>query len=243
MTTDNMKNITVILNEPRFPENIGAAARCCRNMGISSLIAVNPELPDREKMLKMATHEAADIIEGMEIHSSLLDAVGRFSHVVGTTARTGRERRPTHTPWDAAPMLRQVAQHNRVALLFGSESKGLSNEHLKYCHSLINIPTAGFASINLAQSVMIVCYELFKAGTPETVEKQRLANVYETEAMYSHLSEMFRAVGLFNSAHPDYWLNRTRRFLGRCNLRAADVRLIRGLCRQVLNTIKNLQGP
>ncbi len=238
-----MKNISVVLNEPRFPENIGAAARSCRNMGISSLIVVNPELPDTEKMLKMATHEAADIIKNMKVHTSLEDALAPFNHVAGTTARTGRDRRPTHAPWDAAPELKRLTQNNRVALLFGSESKGLSNDHLKYCNSLISIPTADFASINLAQSVMIICYEIFKAHEPPGPVEPKLANIHETEAMYSHLSEMFMAIGLYNEANPDYWMNKARRFLGRCNLKAADVRLVRGLCRHVLNTVKNLQNP
>jgi len=233
-----MKNISVILNEPRFPENIGAAARCCKNMGIPSLITVRPERPDRGKMLKMATHEAADLIENMEIYDSLEEALARFSHVAGTTARKGRDRRPTHRPGEAAAIIRRLAEHNRVALMFGSENKGLSNAHLKFCNSLITIPTTGFSSINLAQSVMIICYEIFMAGDPEGPPPPRLANIFETEAMYTHLAEMFRATGLYSAENPDYWLNRARRFLNRCELRATDVRLIRGLCRQVLNTIE-----
>ena len=237
-----MKNISVILNEPRFPENIGAAARCCKNMGIPSLIVVRPELPDRDKMLKMATHEAAELIENMEIHESLEEALAPFSHVAGTTARQGRDRRPTHRPREAATLIRRLAEHNRVALLFGSENKGLSNAHLKFCHSLITIPTTGFSSINLAQSVMIICYEVFAAGDSGETPSPRLANIFETEAMYAHLEEMFHAAGLHSPENPDYWLNRARRFLNRCELRAADVRLIRGLCRQVLNTIERMKS-
>ena len=237
-----MKNISVVLNEPRFPENIGAAARCCRNMGISSLIAVRPERPDREKMLKMATHEAADLIENLKIYDSLEKALAKFSHVAGTTARQGRERRPTHGPREAAALIRRLADQNSVALLFGSESKGLSNSHLRLCNSLITIPTTGFSSINLAQSVMIICYEVFTAGGTDGPPSPRLANIFETEAMYAHLEDMFHAVGLHSSDNPDYWLNRARRFLGRCELRASEVRLIRGLCRQVLNTLERSRG-
>ncbi len=232
-----MDNISVVLNEPRFPENIGAAARCCRNMGISSLILVRPEQPDRGKMLKMATHEAAEIIENMKIHDSLEDALSEFGHVAGTTARQGRARRPTHLPRDAASMINRLSTRNRVALLFGSENTGLSNSHLKYCNSLITIPTADFSSINLAQSVMIICHEIFTARAPVSLTQPQLANVFETEAMYSHIERMFRAVDLYSESKPDYWLTRARTFLGRCELRSRDVRLIRGLCRQVLNTV------
>ncbi len=233
----NLDNISIVLNEPRFPENIGAAARCCRNMGISSLAVVRPELPDREKMLKMATHEAADLIENMKIYDSLPEALSGFSHVAATTARQGRGRRATHTPREAAEMMARLSAKNRVAVLFGSENKGLSNAHLQYCNSIITIPTSGFRSLNLAQSVMVVCYEMFTAGTTDTAPAPRLANQFETGAMYQHIQEMFRAVGLHNESNPDYWINKARRFLGRCELRSWEVRLIRGLCRHVLNSV------
>ncbi len=232
-----VKNVSVVLNEPRFPENIGASARCCRNMGVSSLIVVRPELLDREKMLKMATHEAADVVENMKVYDSLYDALSPFGHVVGTTARQGRERRPTHRPREAAALVRRLAVNNQVALLFGSENKGLSNAHLRFCNTLINIPTTDFRSINLAQSVMIVCYELLVSGEPEDLHVPKLSTVYETEAMYAHLSRMFQAIGLYSKREPEYWMSRARRFFGRCELRSRDVRLIRGLCRQVLNAL------
>lgn len=232
-----MKNITIVLNEPRFPENIGAAARCCRNMGISSLVCVRPQKPDREKMLKMATHEAAEIIETMRTYDSLEEALGRFGYVAGTTARQGRSRRPTHMPAEAARVIRDISVLNQVAVLFGSETTGLSNAHLKFCNSLITIPTDGFSSINLAQSVMVICYELFNAGNRHTIACQTMANVFETEGMYNHLEKMFLAVGLYSKENPDYWMNKARNFFGRCGLRSRDVRLVRGLCRHVLNAL------
>lgn len=232
-----MKNISIVLNEPRFPENIGAAARCCSNMGISSLICVRPENPDREKMLKMATHEAAELIETMEIHDSLKNALGMFSYVAGTTARKGRSRRPTHMPAQAAGVIRDMCASNQIAVMFGSETMGLSNEHLKFCNSLITIPTDHFSSINLAQSVMIICYELFNAKDRHNIICPSMANVFETEGMYSHLEKMFLAAGLYHEQNPDYWMNKARNFLGRCRLRSQDVRLIRGLCRHVLNAL------
>ncbi len=230
----NLDNISVILNEPRFPENIGAAARCCCNMGVSRLLVVRPYRLDLEKMSKMATHEAAHLIENLPVYDSLKDACAECNYLVGTTARTGRKRRPTENPRDLARKLITLSQNNRIGLVFGSEKWGLENSHLRLCHSLVTIPTAHFSSINLAQSVMIMCYELFMAGGPDSLAQPRLASVREQEDMYGHLREAFLAIGFINPENPDYWLNNVRRFFARLELRSKEVKLIRGFCRQIL---------
>ncbi len=233
----NLMNIWIVLNETRYPENIGAAARACCNMGITRLAVVCPRRLDRSRILKMATHEASHIVENMLLFGDLKEALSDFNFVVGTTARTGRHRLPTHGPRQLARTVAPISQTNKVALLFGSENSGLTNKHLEMCQAIVTIPTAGFSSINLAQSVMILCYEMFCAR-PETVKSEpKLATLYELEGMYQHLSEMFGAVGLVNPQHPSYWLNMTRRFLGRYHLKSKEVRLIRGLCRQILRTL------
>ncbi|MDA8162396.1 MAG: RNA methyltransferase [Desulfobacteraceae bacterium] len=229
-----MENIGVVLHEPRYPENIGAAARCCKNMGIQDLAVVHPHDMDREKMLKMATHEAAELIEGMPVYDSLEEAVSSFGYAVGTTARTGRHRRPSDTPRDMAGYIAALSQKNRVALVFGSEKWGLTNDDLRLCQSVVTIPTAGFSSINLAQSVMILCYEIFTAHAPELGFTPRLASIRELEGMYGHLKEAFLKIGLIDSQNPDHWMMNARRLFGRFELRAKEVKLIRGFCRQVL---------
>ncbi len=230
----NLENISVILNEPRFPENIGAAARCCCNMGVPRLMVVRPHRLDLEKMSKMATHEAAHLIENLPVYDSLEEAAAECNYLVGTTARTGRKRRPTENPRELAMKLVPLSQNNRIGLVFGSEKWGLENSQLRLCHSLVTIPTAHFSSINLAQSVMIMCYELFMAGGPDGLVQPRLASVREQEAMYQHLKEAFLAIGFINPDNPDYWLNNVRRFLARVELRSKEVKLVRGFCRQVL---------
>jgi tRNA/rRNA methyltransferase len=230
----DLNHFCVVLNEPRYPENIGAAARCCRNMGIPRLAVVRPHRLDREKMLKMATHEAADLIEAMRVHDDLEEALGPFGHCVGTTARTGRQRRATDTPWGVAEKLTRLSRRNQIALVFGSEKWGLSNADLRLCQSLVTIPSASFSSINLAQSIMIVCYEIFKTECPPVVTEPALATVRELEGMYQHLEEAFLAAGFIHLQNPDYWTDHARRLLGRRELRSREVRLIRGFCRQIL---------
>ncbi len=206
-------------------------------MGITKLAVVCPERLDRSRILKMATHEASHLVENMLLFHDLKEALSGFNFVAGTTARTGRHRLPTHGPRQLARTVAPISQVNKVALLFGSENSGLTNEHLEMCQAIVTIPTAGFSSINLAQSVMILCYEMFCACTETTKRAPRLATLQELEGMYRHLSEMFCAVGLVNPQHPSYWLHLARRFLGRCHLKSKEIRLIRGLCRQVLRTV------
>jgi tRNA/rRNA methyltransferase len=229
-----LENIAVVLVQPQIPENIGSVARAMNNMGISRLILVKPENCDLTRILKMATGTSIDIVEAMEVHDELRDALNPFQYVVGTTARTGSHRPALTSPRKLAHDLIAVSQENLVAVLFGPEDRGLSNEHLRYCHTIATIPTSRFASLNLAQAVMIICYEIFLAGQERSDEDlPRLANKFELEGMYDHLKEVLMRIGFINPQNPEHWMLNIRRFLSRMPLRARDVRIIRGICRQI----------
>lgn len=229
-----MENVTIVLVEPQIPENIGAVARAMNNMGMSRLRLVKPENCDLTRILKMATGSSIDIVEEMEAFDNLLDAIGPFHYVVGTTARTGSNRPALTNPRDLAADLVSIAQQNRVAILFGPEDRGLSNEHLRYCHTIATIPTARFASLNLAQAVMILCYEIFCASRlPPEENLPRLADKFELEGMYEHLKSVLTTIGFINPQNPEHWMLNIRRFLSRLPLRAREVRVVRGICRQI----------
>lgn len=229
-----LENIAIVLVEPQIPENIGAAARAMSNMGLSRLMLVRPENCDLYRVLKMATGSSADIVEEMEYHEDLEEALGPFQHVVGTTARTGSHRPAMADPRRLARELIPIAENNRAAILFGPEDRGLSNEHLRFCQTIVTIPTASFSSLNLAQAVMVVCYELFLASTaPCTENLPRLANRFELEGMYRHLGDVLMKIGFINPQNPEHWMLNVRRFLSRLPLRAREVRIVRGICRQI----------
>ena len=230
----NLENIAVVLHEPHFPENIGAAARAAKNMGVRRLIVVNPRDCDLTRILKMATHTAEDVVADMEVYDELDDALAPFGHVVGTTARTGSHRQTVRSPRRLAEDLIPISQRNLTAILFGTETCGLANDQLKYCHSLVTIPTADFSSLNLAQAVMIMLYEVFLAGTEDPkVFVPRLATSREMEGMYANLKETLARINFINPENPDYWMIGVRRFLNRIGLRAREVKIIRGICRQI----------
>ena len=232
-----LDNIAIILMEPKYPENIGAAARCAMNMGISRLIIVRDEAPDQEKMLKMATHKAAHLIEQLKHFNNLKDALAPFSHVVGTSARQGRKRHIENSPRYMPDAILPLLENNQVALLFGPEHRGLTNDDLKYCQTTVTIPTADFSSLNLAQAVAVLCYELYWGIMySDKIEQSspKLANSYELEGMYEHVEEMLNRIGFLRTNDSSYWIRNIRHFLGRVGLRAKEARIIRGFCRSFL---------
>ena len=115
----NLSNISIVLHKPRHPENIGAAARSMCNMGLSKLVVVNPENYILKKVLKLATHVAADIVENVEFHEDLKEALSGYNYVVGTTARLGGERQVVNSPSKLAEKLIPISRKNRIAIIFG----------------------------------------------------------------------------------------------------------------------------
>lgn len=230
----NLANITIVLNKPRYPENIGSAARAMRNMGLKRLVVVDPENFDVNRALTLATHAASDVIHHSVICSDLAQAVSEFSYVVGTTARLGGQRQGIKRPEELAKKLVPISVDNPIAVIFGPEDRGLTNDELRLCHVLVNIPTAEFSSINLAQSVMLLCYELFKASLPEARHfTPRLATRHELDGMYGQLQDLLVRIDYINPDNPGYWINKIRQTFSRMPLRAKEVSIVRGIYRQI----------
>ena len=230
----HLDNISIVLYGPRFPENIGSSARAMQNMGINKLVVVKPQNCDLSKILKLATHSSIDIIEQMHVYENLEEALENFSYIVGTTARLGGERPVVIKPYQMAQELISISQENEIAILFGPEDRGLTNKQIKFCHNLVNIPTLKFSSLNLSQAVMVICYELYNATRFKDHNfTPRLATTYELEAMYSQLQNTLIRIGFIQHENPEHWMLNVRRFFSRVMLRAKDVRIVRGICRQI----------
>ena len=230
-----LENVTIILVQPQIPENIGAVARAMHNMGLHRLVLADPKNCDRDRMFKMATGSSTNVLDSMDIYENLREALEPFQYLVGTTARIGVSRPALTRPRSLAQKLIPISQNNLVGILFGPEDRGLSNDQLRFCHTITTVPTASFSSLNLAQAVMIFCYELFLATDqpPQGTPIPRLANSFELEGMYDHLREMLSKIGFLDPQNPEHWLLNIRRFLSRTPLRAREVRIIRGICRQM----------
>lgn len=236
-----LDNISIVLFGTRFSENIGASVRAMRNMGINKLIVVEPNEFDIEKVSKMATHICSGLVEKIVFFDNLKDALAPFNYVVGTTARLGKGRIIPETPEQMSKKIVSISQNNLTAILFGPENKGLTNDDLKYCHSLVNIPTKDFSSINLAQAVMIICYELCKASQDinnDLFNKElfipRLATRQELDGMYEQLEIVLKLIKFIRPQNPDYWINRFRSLFSRLKLQAKEIQTVRGFLKQVV---------
>jgi tRNA/rRNA methyltransferase len=203
-------------------------------MGIRHLSVVSPENFDLERVNKLATHASKDIVAGIQVYDELSEALQAVNYVVGTTARLGKQRQVQNSPEELAHRLVALSQNNRVAVLFGPEDRGLSNEDLRLCHSLVNIPTAGFSSLNLAQAVMVICYALHSTALEEKAAfAPKLASRRQLDGMYDQLRDILVRISYINPENPDYFMNNLRHFFTRMQLRAREVSIIRGICRQI----------
>lgn len=233
-------NIEIILKKPRYPENIGAAARAMCNMGFSRLTVVDPEDFDLSRIKKTATHESAGLVETINVVNTMDEAVSSCHYVVGTTARLGKNRRKASTPSHVAENLVAISRENTIGILFGPEDRGLANEDISLCDTLIHIPTFGFTSINLAQSVMVICYELSKTNTSTQKSAPKRANKNELSGLYQVMKEVFDEIGYINPQNPDHVINAYKDFFSRAGLRSKDVIIMRTFLSKILQYGKSM---
>lgn len=235
--------LCVVLVSTRNPLNIGAAARAMSNLGFQHLRVVNPyEASFREARSAVG---AAPLLKRAEEFKSVAEAIADCSLVVGTTAAQNRElQQPLRLLPQAAPLLRRSLRSGRVALLFGSEKRGLSNSDLSYCHWLLRIPTREeHGSMNLGQAVAVCLYELARTvhggkharmppgrqedpGGPASAG--RLDNVTEL------LLEALSASGYLGQHPAAAKEEKVRRMVRRLNLSAADAEIWLGMLRQIV---------
>lgn len=245
-----LRTLRVILVRPRFPENIGMTARAMANMGASDLVLVNPERWEKEKAVPLATPQGAGLLDAAVVERSLEAALAPCAAAFGTTARAGGWRRELLSPEGAALEARAVArQGGRVALVFGSEDRGLLNAEVEQCTRLVTIPTAaGNASLNLAQAVLVLLYECAKADlalafSPENSERRwtrparsadsRRATLDEEGLLLRTLEEALLAIGHLPADNPDWFMQPMRRFIRKSRLRRHEFDMLMGICRQM----------
>lgn len=235
-----LDNLRVVLVRTKFPENIGMAARACANMGCSDLVLVDPLNLDLDKALPLATAHAKHILESARVTHGLAEALADAHAVFGTTARIGGWRKSIVTPVKAGEMVAlELAKGKRVALVFGSEDKGLENEEIQMCGQLVTIPTAReMSSLNLAQAVLVLLYECFRQSLPagRAVQDQaaeRHVTHAEQEALMTNIQETLSAIDFLKHQNSDYWLLPLRRFFARLDLRRGEFNMLMGICRQV----------
>lgn len=228
----------VVLVATRNPLNIGAAARAMSNFGFFSLRVVNPyDVAFREARSAVG---ASELLEKAEEFKSIADAVSDCELVVGTTAATNRElHQPIHSLAEAASLMRPRWPSENVALLFGSEKRGLSTDDLNHCHSLLRIPTRPeHGSMNLGQAVAICLYELVRDSAPASAtEKMSIAKSAELERVTQVLLEVLQGSGYTKPRTASATEDKVRRLIRRLNLSADDAEVVLGMLRKILRKI------
>ncbi len=228
-----LDRVAIVLFRPQLAENIGAVARAACNMGLNRLVVVQPADLDAQRMAMMATGAAAHLLERLEVYDDLARALAPFQYIVGTTARLGGVRNDYSSPREMAARLVDISTANDVALLFGPENWGLTNDELPFCHALVTIPTGDCTSLNLAQAVMVMAYELFTAVSAKPRPTPRLANSRELESMYAMLQATLVKINFISHQNPEHWMFNVRRLFSRYGLRAREAQVIKGICRQI----------
>lgn len=224
----------MVLVSTRNPLNIGAAARAMSNFGFSDLRLVNPYEPSfREARSAVG---ASELLAKAKEYKNLEQAVADCTMVVGTTAARNRElHQPLRTLGAGAQLIRKRLAAGRVALLFGSEKRGLSNDDFSYCHWLMRIPTADdHASMNLGQGVAVCLYELARDATSVVGRKENPATAADLERNAAMLFDALQASGYVKPRAATVTKEKVRRLTRRVNLSAEDAELLLGMLRQIL---------
>jgi TrmH family RNA methyltransferase len=242
-------NFVVVLNETQDLVNIAGAVRALLNMGLQRLRLVRPAEFDAYRIAGIA-HGSEALLERIEFFDSLREAVADCTHVVGTTAR----RRSSAFVWqyarEAAPELLELAATaaGPIALVFGREDKGLSNDDLDLCDRVLTVPTnPRHSSLNLAQTVLLICYELWIAGPaggrelPQPRKKaNRLANVEEMASLFEQTEKALTAIEFYKNRNPAATLRTLRAIARRSTLDSREARLLRAIAYEVQHHLARL---
>ena len=231
-----LDNIRIVLVHTSHPGNIGGVARAMKNMGLGKLYLVAPkQFPDEQANWRAVS--AVDVLDNAVITETLEEAVADCHFVVGTSARGRRIPWPLQDPRECAKRMGAASGQGEVAVIFGREDRGLTNDELQMCNLHLNIPTAkDYSSLNLAMAVQIVCYELRmlleSPDLPASDDEQwdtPFSSSEDMERFYVHLEETLVDIEFLDTAAPRQLMSRLRRLYGRVRLDEMELNILRGI--------------
>ncbi len=230
-----MNNIRIVLVNTSHPGNIGAVARAMKNMSVERLYLVSPQcFPSAEATARASG--ADDVLANAVICDTLDEALADCHFVVGTSDRNRSLSWPALEPRECADRLRLETQQGEVAIVFGREHSGMSNEELERCHYLMQIPCNPlFSSLNLAAAVQVVCYELWMTARQSVPvvegeeDGRELVNQGEMESYYAHLERTLIDLNFLDPQHPKLLMRRMRRLFGRARPDRQEMNILRGM--------------
>lgn len=240
-----MHPIHIVLVGPQHPGNIGSAARAMKTMGLAHLSLVAPECFPHRQADAMAAG-ADDVLANARVVASLADALADCGLVLGCTARSRYVPMPEYAPREAASRLLEASGSAPVALVFGRERTGLTNDELQRCHGAVHIPSvAEFSSLNLAAAVQVLSYELRLASLadaapaaadvagaapdPDPDPDAEPASHGELEGMFTHLDHALEAIDFHKGRPSQMVMQRLRRMFMRAQMQRREVRIVHGI--------------
>lgn len=237
-----LKNIRFVMTGITHPGNIGATARAMKNMGLSKLVIVDSaDFGPSTDAFSMASG-AYGIVEAAQVAETLEEALVGAIMSIGTSGRLSGQRLHAKTPEELIPELLSKAQLGKVTIVFGRESRGLTNDEMKLCTHHLIIPTASvFASMNVAAAAAIVGYEIFKVSSRPVgfqAKKFTPASSEVREQMFDHIEQTLLQAGFLNGKNPLRMMREIRRILNGADLDDRDATIIRGVFRKIGNMIR-----
>lgn len=231
-----MQKIRFVLVGTTHPGNIGASARAMKTMGLASLHLVSPKIyPSAEATARASG--ADDVLAVAQVHDSLQAAIKGCRQVYGMSARLRHLPVPVLNPRETVHDLAQYDDDAEVAIVFGREHSGLSNEELDHCHKLVNIPAnPDYSSLNLAAAVQVMAYELRMSFNPELHagrigEQREPIHAEDLSHLYMHFEQSLLAIGFLDPENPRYLMRRIRRLFNRADLDRNELQILHGILR------------
>jgi tRNA (cytidine32/uridine32-2'-O)-methyltransferase len=235
----DLKNIRIVLIDTSHPGNIGAAARAMKNMGLDKLYLVSPQkYPDEQAVWRASS--AADVLDKAVVCDTLDEAIEGCNLVLGTSARDRSMPWPLMDPRQSAESVMSEPEQHQVAILFGREDRGMTNEELQRCHFHLQIPAnPEYTSLNLGTAVQVVCYELRmamlnKAGLKEAWDWDKewdveAASADEMRYFLEHFEETLVKLDVINPKRPRQLMSRMKRLFIRSRMDKLEVSIMRGV--------------
>ena len=242
-----LQNIRVVLVNTAHPGNIGASARAMKNMGLNQIILVQPkDFPSGVAIGRAAS--ATDILESAVVVDSLKEAVADCGLVICASARSRKIPWPMLDPQQTAQKVVEEMDYTKIALVFGREDSGLSNEELQLGHFHVQIPAEEkYSSLNLAAAVLVICYEIRKVASEKNTHTQgqdtelwdqEFATGDQVEHFYQHLEQVMIDIKFHDPSNPRQLMQRMRRLFGRIRLDVMELNILRGILTNIEQSMK-----
>ncbi len=241
-----LDQVTIVINRPQDPVNIAATVRVMKNMGIGDLRLVQPVAYDPWRIEGVA-HGTRDVVARIKHFEALEDALADCVYVAAFGGKRRAHRWPLMEPRALAPVMLERAASGRVALLFGQEDHGLPNEALDRAHVLVTIPTTEHSSLNVAQAVLVACYELhLEAGdATRRIERHKhaapLPRHDEWERALADIDRALAAIAFYRTRNPEHIMRSVRSLLNRAGPDSRELTLVRAMGIEVLRTIDRIK--